>query len=66
MNYIPDKKIGGKTDFRNYLAIAYVKTIYIYRERDSDKTMHVVLNSNLLEQLRDLRKPIDNKSFLKM
>lgn len=29
MNYIPDKKIGGKTDFRNYLAIAYVKTIYI-------------------------------------
>ena len=33
MNYIPDKKIGGKTDFRNYLAIAYVKTIYRERER---------------------------------
>ena len=32
MNYIPDKKIGGKTDFRDYLAIAYVKTIYIERE----------------------------------
>ena len=58
-----------KLDEKRILGIIWqllMLKLYIYIERDSDKTMHVVLNSNFLEQLRDLRKPIDNKSFLKM
>ena len=58
------KKIGGKKDFRNYdLVFASMKTRDI--EIHLDKIMHVVLNVKFLEQLRDLRKPINNKSLLK-